>query len=378
MENHLFDPEIRNTALTKAKIHLMTKPDSVFFTTVLFSLAFKWDESIPTATTNGKYIKFNSEFFLSLNFDERVFLLIHEAMHVAYLHMLRCGDRDKKIWNMAADFVINDQLIQRGFVMPEKGLYAPQFRGMPVEQVYELLLQNSEQSEAPWQDLEISEDGSEETNSAIAKEIDQILIRAQIQSIQAEDKPGTIPDDIKIYLDNLLNPVLPWNQILRNYLNQINRSDYSFKKFNRRFFPQYYIPSLYSKGMEDIAVAIDTSGSVSDEDFHQFITEVHTILKVMQPERIQLVQFDWTIKSVDTVKNTQALMNVQFKGRGGTSIDPVLEWAEQNKPNLLLVFTDGEFYAPAIDTKVPIIWLIHNNPAWNIKYGKVIHYELKQ
>ena len=64
-------------ALNKAKIRLMSTPDSAFFTTVCFSLKHIWDESIPTAATNGKEIRFNPDFFMSLNTDEQVFLLLH-------------------------------------------------------------------------------------------------------------------------------------------------------------------------------------------------------------------------------------------------------------------------------------------------------------
>ena len=100
-------------ALDKAKIALMSKPDVAFFTTVCFSLKHIWNSDIPTACTDGTSIEYNPAFFLSLSEAERVFLLVHEAMHVALMHILRVKDKDRKKWDIAADYVINGMLVDR-------------------------------------------------------------------------------------------------------------------------------------------------------------------------------------------------------------------------------------------------------------------------
>ena len=83
-------------ALSKAKIQLMSRPDSAFFTTLCFNMEHRFTDTVDAAATNGKKILYNPDFFMSLTVDERVFLLIHETMHVAYMHMLRIGDRNHK------------------------------------------------------------------------------------------------------------------------------------------------------------------------------------------------------------------------------------------------------------------------------------------
>ena len=206
--------------------------------------------------------------------------------------------------------------------------------------------------------------------------MDEILVRAAIQSKARKEGPGSIPGDIQIYLHNLLNPKLPWNQILQRYLKQATKEDYSFRKPNRRYFPKLILPSLYSQKVEDLAIAIDTSGSITDEQFHQFISETHSLLRMMKPQKLSLIQFDTSIKSVDTIKNIHDLMQVKFSGRGGTLIAPVLEWANENKPKVLLVFSDGEFYWPGIETKVNTIWLIHGEHPFAPPFGKTINYKI--
>ena len=83
-----------------------------------------------------------------------------------------------------------------------------------------------------------------------------------------------------------------------------------------------------------------------------------------------------TSRALPAIKSVQELMQLKFTGRGGTDITTVIEWANQNKPQLLMVFTDGFFRFPGIRTKVPTTWLIHNNPTFAAPFGKVVHYEI--
>ena len=358
-------------ALNKAKINLMSRPDSAFFTTVCFSLKHIWDDTISTACTNGTEIRFSPKFFMSLNVEEQVFLLLHEAMHVAYIHMERLNERDPQKWNEAADHVINLQLIERGFRMPKMGLADPKYRGMSAEEVYKLLPEKDRSKQD--QDLKPFEGASE----ALQEAVQEILVRASVQSKMQGDKAGTIPGDIQLFLDNLFAPKLPWNRILQKHLHTFAKADYSYKKVNRRFFPHYFLPSLHSQKLLDIAIAVDISGSVGDNEFKTFVSETHSMLRMMKPNKLNLIQFDTEIHSNDVIRSTNDLAKVKFKGRGGTDIRPVLQWANEAKPQLLLVFTDGEFNFYGADTAVKTIWLIHNNKEFTSPFGKTIHYDIK-
>ena len=364
-------PEIQK-AYDKAKIGLMSKPDSAFFTTVVFSLKLVWDWAIPAAATDGSSIRVNPDFFMDLNPDERIFLLVHEAMHVALLHMTRLGNKQHKKWNMACDHYINLMLIERGFKMPRNGLADPQYKSCgSADEIYPLL-----PDPPPSQQCDLDLELPNQEPAHLEKEIEDILIQAAIQSKLQNDKPGSIPGDIEIFLNKLLNPKLPWQRILQKYIQNLSKHDYSWRKPNRRFFPDHYLPSMFSEKLMDIAIAVDASGSVSDDDFKVFVSETNGILRMMKPDKLTLIQFDSKIKSVDKIGSIQDLMNVQFFGRGGIRIEPVMEWAKENKPKLLLVFTDGEFNFYNTDYKTNTVFLIHNNPRFKSPYGKVIHYEI--
>ena len=370
-------------ALNKAKIALMSKADSAFFTTLAFSLIHEFSDQVRTAATNGKRIRYNPEFFMSLDNEERVFLMLHEAMHCAYLHMERTAGRDHGRFNIAADHVINLQLRDRGFKMPECGIADDDYRELSTEQIYDLLPENPNgggSSNVPGfgNDLEEPEGGnSPEAQEQLRQDMQDILVRAALQSRMANDKPGSIPGDIQIFLDRLLNPKLPWQRILQKYLNAFSKNDYSFKKPNRRFFPDHYLPSMYGENLIDFAAFADISGSVTDHEFRVQVSETAGIMRMMKPKQILFGQFDTEIKSVEKINDLRDMSKIQFTGRGGTCIEPVIEWANKNKPQLLMVFSDGDFNFPEVQTKVPTIWLVYNNPNFTAPFGKVIHYEIQ-
>lgn len=368
-----YDLQQISDAKSKAMIGLMAKEDSSFFTTLAFSMKWGWNDRIQTARTDGTSIEMNPEFFMGLKPEARIGLLVHESCHVAYLHALRLNGRDHTRFNQAADHVINLELLERGFSLPPNGLWDRQYKGMCTEEVYDLLPPCP--PDYPLADLvPCPEDKDIEE---IEQEVADILVRAAIQSAIDGDKPGTIPGDIQIYLDGLLKPKLPWHQILRRWIQQQSKADYSFRKPNRRFFPQHYLPSLHTEKVIDLVFAVDASGSVTDHEFHQFVSEVASVFRMMKPENVTLIQFDHGLRSVTKLKNIQDLLQCEFTGRGGTDITELVQWAKENKPKLMLVFTDGEFrfYNEGIST--PLVWLIHNNKGFTAPYGNVIHYDIK-
>lgn len=370
-------------ALDKAKIALMSRKDSAFFTSVCFSMKHKWDDTIPTACTNGKEILYSPTFFMSLTQDQRVTLLLHETFHVAYEHMGRLMKRDMSLWNQAADHVINLQLNDRKYAAIKGWLCDERFLGMGAEQVYNILEKEWKQAGSPApgkeltdiQDLRPLPAGVDPVQHS--QEIKEILVRAALRSKQEGDQPGSIPSDIEILLEKLLNPKLPWRVILQRYLQEFTKDDYSWQRFNRRFFPDWMLPSLYSPRLMNIAVAIDTSGSVSSTDFQTMVSEIAGVFKLTKPDLITLIQFDTSIKSVTKIRGLRDLKKCEFTGRGGTRVNEVIDWANKHQPQLLMFFTDGGFHAPPQQyASNKTLWLIHDNERFTSSYGKVVHYEI--
>ena len=385
--------------LNKNKIALMRTPAWAFFTAVCFSLRLRIRFDIPTAATDGLNLYVNPRFMLEFTPAEQLGVLIHEVLHVAYMHIVRFhglipgkrGPHNAHLFdlaNQAADHVINLQILAKGFKLPDCALKDERFIGMSMEQVYKILLQEYKANPYPimpgyggmGQDVMPMPKG--ETQESIEKKVEQILVQAAIRAKQEKAPPGSIPGDLAIVLEKLLNPKLPWQRLLQRYFKAKAKEDYSWRRPNRRYFPNAVLPSLYSEALVDLAIAVDTSGSVSDHEFSYMVSEIASIFRMMKPQFITLLQFDTRIHTETKIKSLNELMNCKFTGRGGTRVQDVYAWATQNKPQALLVFTDGGFYNPQESELPPkpiqnnTLWLIHDNPQYEAHIGKTVHYDI--
>jgi len=359
-------------ALSLAKIGIMTKPDSVFFATICMALEHKWDWDIPTARTDGLSVSYNPDFFMALTKNERIGLVLHEILHVAFFHVSRGDNFTPYRWNMACDYVINLIIIRAGFTLPDGGLVNRKYSGMAAEEVYPLMPEEDEAAAiGTMQDL--GDPAADTENLSVQHQIDDILVQAAMQSKQQNNAAGTIPGQLERYVDRLLKPIVPWYRVLKNHMSQRAKSGYSYTRINRRA-PDTLLPSRYSVELCDIAFAVDSSGSVTEEEFSHYISESIHVLKTLKPKIMKFLQFDTEIKSVDNLKTLRDFKKITFTGRGGTKIDPVMEWAAREKPAVLIIFTDGCFKQPSINPKVPTVWVIDNNPEFTAPFGKVIHF----
>jgi len=357
--------------LDRTKLELMTHKDMAFITTVCFSMKHEWDDTISTACTNGVFIKYNPQFWLDLDPDEQLFLILHETWHVAFAHMGRLQGRNMRAWNVAADYVINFMLVSLGYKIHPNWLYDAQYAGMSTEQVYELIKGEPDEN-LPMDDLIPNGDTEEEQEDAQSK-IDDILVRASLQSQMSDEDQGVLPGEIQLYINGLLKPKIHWTRLLARFVTRAVKRKRSYTKPNRRFFPKVFIPTRYSLSLSDIAIAGDISGSVSDDTFCQYLSEAYQVLAKEKPTSVTFMQFDTTIKQIDVLTTAKSLMDVTLHGRGGTKIEPVIQWAAENKPTVMIILTDGRFRINAPDPKVPIIWAISDNPGFKPPFGQVIH-----
>lgn len=371
-------------AMSKAKIGLMYDRGTAFYAAVAMRLPFHWDNSQPTAYTDYKSIGYNTEFFMGLAAEERVFLLAHEAMHVAHMHNFRVGNRNHKLWNDACDYAINIGLKNAGLKLPQGGLYNKAYEGMSAEQIYDLLVQQNKQPSNAWDDLRDStgtpdkEDDmglpvlSDAAMQEIKQQVQDIVLQAATQ-VRMQGQGDSIPGEIQVFLNKLINPQIPWGVVLQRYLKALTRSGYTWRKRNRRY-PDVYLPGIESHSLMEIAVAWDMSGSISDTETTAFASECTSIFRMMKPKKVTLVQFDTKVLQVDTLKSFLDIAKLKLKGRGGTNLNPVAVWTQENKPRLTIIFTDGQFSHPKEKFHGNVIWLVHNNPSFTSNVGKVIHY----
>jgi predicted metal-dependent peptidase len=161
-------------------------------------------------------------------------------------------------------------------------------------------------------------------------------------------------------IDELLQPRLPWRQLLARFMMSVARDDYSFQRLSRRE-GDALLPRLAS-GEVDLVIALDTSGSIGDEELAQFAAEVDA-LKGQIRARVTLHACDerldargpWTYQPWEPL-----MLPEKLGGGGGTSFVPVFDWiaAEHLRPDLMLYFTDAEGEFPSTAPDYPVVWLV--------------------
>lgn len=349
-----------------SKVQLGRTPNSAFLFNLCCQLETVIDKSISTAATDGLKLYINPDFFNSLDQDERVFLLAHETLHCAYLHMARLTDKDPVKWNVACDYVINLQLDDFGFTFIKGGCLSEQYRGMSAEQVYDLLPNNLKPPQ--FNDLIFNPD----------IDTDKIQSNVMTAAMQAElqKQQGSIPNDIKRFLDNLTKPKIDWKTVLKRFLLDISKDDYSWKKPNRRTLHRgIYTPSLYSFGLSKITFAIDVSGSVSQKEFDGFMSELYGCMETCKPNKLEVIQWHHNIADHSTVHSLSELSQLKLSGHGGTNPNCAIDLFNKTDSKALIIITDGEFSKPKVTTTRPVIWAIFNNKQFVPPYGTVIYLE---
>ncbi len=368
----------------------MTRPNSVFLSTVLFNLQTSFNEGVPTAGTNGLQMYLNPDWFVSLNEEQRVGLLCHEVMHVVWNHMERGKNLDRKRYNIAGDHVINLQLLGDGFQLPEDGHWDKRFKGMSTRAVYDKLPASPpppKGASAPGKGKSKG-DPTSGTGDIIFNEgppdpgkevtIQNIVMKAITQAEMAGgNEAGSIPADIRRMIDKLINPVLPWQTLLANYMNSYAKDDYSWRRPNRRFMPEFYLPGQHSDKLGTISAAVDLSGSVSEEQLRAFLSELYYIQQVMKPEMFNIISFDTKIHSNHVIHEGDEILDLEMKGGGGTRITPVLKYFNKQKPVCAIIFTDTEFEQYTVPVDFDVIWIIIDNEAVTMKDGISIHYSTR-
>lgn len=377
----------RTQALDQAKTAVFLSGNAAFLGCILSHMDFSWDSTIETSCVEfppdgSMLFKWNPEWFDSMQFKERQFVLLHELWHVALLHGPRAGSRDHQLWNIACDFRINNDLIDSHSDpkllktdAPEGALFSVKYedKSWTEELIYEDLkkenydsaLSNASQSHSSpepqkWGTKEFPSDGKNQ-------------IQVVESAITMARMAGKIPGNVEKLLSNFLKPKLPWKNILHNYLQDKLDSDWSWNRPNRRFH-DVYLPSLLPDEGRLITVAmfLDTSGSIEEEDIQRFTSELKYIHSEFKPSKLSILQFDTKIQDEQTVFADSSVKKFKLKGGGGTSLRCVHSWIVKNKPTLAIIFTDL-FCRPMEKVQgTDLIWIIKNNDE-DAPQGKSIH-----
>lgn len=340
--------------------------------TLLCKLEFKWTTEIPTAAINPKILLWNPDFFLKLDEETRVTVLAHELNHNARMHGIRRGNRDPETWNRAGDYVINVDLLDQGFYMGGFPYVLDQkYRGWSTEDVYDDLMKKQDPKSKP-KPNPLGQDIMPADEMTAAEKIEAISdVIGAITVAKQSGQPGSIPNEVETYLDEFLNPILPWNTLLYNFFNEMTNQEYSYARPNRRYEDPLMRGLSGANELEHLIYYLDISGSTSDEQVTRFNSEVKFIWDELAPKKLTLVTFDTQIQDIFVYEEGDEFEKLKVHGRGGTDLRDVYRHMQQEAPTAAIIFTDLYVHIPD-DPKIPIFWAVSGNPNASVPYGKLV------
>ncbi len=396
--------------ITKARSQLVL--EQPFFGVIALRLPMVRREKIPTMQTNGKTIEYSPDFVDRMTVSELKTVIAHEILHVTQLHHLRRNGRDPGNWNIAADFAINVILTDSKFEIPAGGLLDRALRGMSAEDIYDRAPDPEEgdpgegaegeeggsgegEGEDPAEDEEENKDPDPGGMGGVVDaedENDQILSPAEIESAEREVKimisqaaqiakaQGSIPGAIERMVERATHPPAPWREILRRFIAQSAAADYSWSHPSRRHIAAgMYLPGIEKEGIGEIAITIDTSGSIDMVALSQFGEEVRKIAEDLEPERVHVFYVDCRLHGHEVFERGEEITFTP-KGGGGTDFRPAFEYMDRENidPKCLIYFTDLYCNRYPAEPDFPVLWAVFNpwggegNSVYRAPFGETV------
>lgn len=373
-------PETKKTsamiedALIRARVNLLI--NAPFFGNLATRLRFKdATEWCPTAGTDGRYFYYNRNFVDALSDSEVIFLMGHEVLHCVYDHMdkKRLGNRDARLANIAQDFVINADLIEAQIGEKIKIVdicFDYKYRGKFWEEIYDELFEQAKKEgrviNLDTFDMHMErdddsdddgaggegEEGNDGTKGPVRytkeekQRIREEFQNAVLQSAKVSGGAGNLPGGVKRLINKLLNPQLSWRELLPMQIQSVIKSDYTYMRPSRKGLDAgFYLPGMDREQTIDVAIALDLSGSISDEMSTDFLSEIHGIMSQYNDFNIHLFCFDTSVHNPVkiTADTANDLLTYELVGGGGTDFDCCFNYMKEEGivPKKFIMFTDG-------------------------------------
>ena len=397
------DPIIEK--LTTARVGLLLK--APFFGNMATRMklidASDW---CPTAATNGRDFMYNTEFVKKLSVKKLEFLFAHEICHAIFDHFGRLGSRIPQLANIAQDYAVNQILVDERIgdkITEVKICYDPKYRGLAWEEIYDELYEKAEKipmeqllaqlgdlldehikeeegAGAGNKDSDKEGKGKPSLSKEEAEQIRQEIKNAMIQSAAAAGA-GKVPAGIQRMIKNITEPKMDWRQLVQQEIQSIVRNDYSFQRVNRKSMHSGAIlPGMKEATTIDVAISIDMSGSIGDEDATAFLSEIKGIMDQYEDFRINLWCFDTDIYNWKQITHDEAHELEEYEPQGGGGTDFEVNWTfmEENgiQPKKFIMFTDGYPCGSWGDEDYcDTIFIVKGNTSAEAPFGQTVIYE---
>ena len=362
------------------------------------------DEWCPTAAVDGRNLYFNTQFFNAMNNKEIEFVIAHEILHCVFDHLGRRDERNPMLYNIAADYIVNNLLVRDR--IGEKPSIVDCFQdfkyeGWTSEEVYDELFKEAEKNGQEFleqlgemldEHLDLEGDGTEEDNKDgkgrpkySKAEMDQIKDEIKEAMIQASQTAGAgnTPAGVQRIIQQLTEPKINWRELLRQQIQSTIKSDYTFARPSRKgWHTGAILPGMNFQDTIDICITLDMSGSIGDAQAKDFLGEIQGIMDEYKDYKIKLWCFDTAVYNEQdfSADDGDALTDYEIYGGGGTDFMVNWQYMKDNdiQPKKFIMFTDGYAWDSWGDPDwCETIFIIHSNHNKNLEapFGITAHYE---
>ena len=414
------------TRIKKAHITLMQHPSTALYSGVIASGK---NEVIDAEKEGGKFTAYTDginkvycrEYVAEYDSEAKLRgLILHENLHVALKQIPRHKDleHDPKLLNYAMDFVVNDIIKNTeghtGYskeplvLLPDGALYHPMFHDWAVRKVYNYLKQRKDEVDKASEKGEYLKPCPEQSKSSSGGEdetdIDEALrsmdggtdehkfgeVREldaeQLKKLEGEiDKAlrqggmlaGRMGATVPRVIGDMLEPKVDWREVLREFVQSAMRGkdEYTWRKMSKPYLANdMYIPSMHSETMGELVVAIDTSGSINNEQISEFASELASICEVCSPEKVRVLWWDTKVHGEQVFAGNYQDIGKMLKplGGGGTHVGCVSDYMIKNSVNaeVLVIFTDGYVESDIKwEVSAPTMWFVTQNGSFDPPAG---------
>ena len=372
------------------------------------------DDWLPTAAVDGRNLYYNTQFFNAMDNKEIEFVVAHEILHMVFDHLDRREDRNPMLYNIAADYIVNNLLVRDRIGHKPKIVDCFQdfkYEGWTSEAVYDDLFEQAKKNgEEAIQQLgemldehlengddgdsnESGEEGKDSNGNNVSKKPAKYS-KEEMQKIKDEIKEGMMqaaqaagagntPGEIQRMIKELTESKMNWREVLQQQIQSTIRNDFTFSRPSRKgWHTGAILPGQDFDETIDVAVAIDMSGSISNAQGADFLGEIKGIMDQYQDYNIKVWCFDTKVYNEQefTSHNGEDLTDYEIMGGGGTDFMCNWEYMKEQDivPKKFIMFTDGYAWdswgdADYCDT----VFVIHSHHDKNIQapFGQTALYE---
>ena len=372
------------------------------------------DDWLPTAAVDGRNLYFNTQFFNAMDNKEIEFVVAHEILHMVFDHLGRREERNPMLYNIAADYIVNNTLMDERIGAKPKIVDCYQdfkYRGWTSEEVYDELFEEAKKNgeEAIKQLGEMldehldaegdsdSENGGEETKDSNGNSVSKSqpkYSKEELERIKDEIKEGmlsaaqaagagNVPAGVARMIKELTEPKMNWRELLRQQIQSTIRNDYTFARPSRKgWHTGAVLPGMNFDETIDICIALDMSGSIGNVQAQDFLGEVKGIMDEYKDYKIKIWCFDTAVYNEDdfSADDGRELTDYEIHGGGGTDFMANWTYMKENdiQPKKFLMFTDGYAWDSwGEEDYCDTVFVIHSHHDKNLQapFGQTAHYE---